>query len=141
MADRRSPLQEGAPARSSLPRALGAGILAVILAACGGTPASPSPSAAGSPAASAPAASTAASPPPAAGTGTIRVGIDIGAEKQQQWLPWHNFGQDYGLQWCAQKLVSVAPDGTIINDMAESFEVSADGKTYTFKLRAREQVA
>jgi peptide/nickel transport system substrate-binding protein len=63
------------------------------------------------------------------------VGIDIGAEKQQQWLPWHNFGQDYGLQWCAQKLVSVAPDGTQIPDLCERFEVSADGKEYTFFLK------
>lgn len=112
--------------------------LAAFLAACGTSSPSASASAPASPSASAPGSASAPAPSPSAavGTGTIRVGIDIGAEKQQQWLPWHNFGQDYGLQWCAQKLVSVAPDGTQIPDMAERFEVSEDGKTYTFFLKA-----
>src|SRR5207248_1861262 len=97
--------------RRQLMQAGAFGAAAAFLAACGASKASPS-GAAASQGASAAASAASVAPSAAGGTGTIRVGVDIGAEKQQQWLPWHNFGQDYGLQWCAQKLVSVGADGT-----------------------------
>jgi peptide/nickel transport system substrate-binding protein len=121
-------------------QATGYASVAAFLAACGqaGPSAGSASASASAPPASSAAPATSAAPAssaPASATGTIRVGIDISAEKQQQWLPWHNFGQDYGLQWCAQKLISVGPDGTQIMDMAEKMDVSPDGKTYTFTLR------
>ena len=45
----------------------------------------------------------------------------------------------YEMMWIAMNigcgLVNVTPDGQFVGDAATSWEVSADGKTYTFKLR------
>ena len=49
-------------------------------------------------------------------------------------LPWKSFGQEFAWNWCAQSLVSIAADGSILYDLATSYDVSADGKTYTFHL-------
>ena len=49
-------------------------------------------------------------------------------------MTWDNFGQDFAWNWSAQRLLSVAPDGTVVYDLAKSHDVSSDGKTYTFHL-------
>ena len=120
-----------------------------ILAACGAS-ATPSPSvvsaappsaapatAAPATAAPTPVPSTAASAPAASGgavgTGTIRAGSYEGGAVFS-WMTWNNFGQDFAWNWSAQRLLSVAPDGTVLYDLAKAHEVSADGKTYTFHL-------
>ncbi len=130
----------------------------IVLAACGSTAVSPSaavstPSATAAPTAAATAAATAAptaaatavpatAAPTAAPTvapterprgGTIRAGSFEGGAVEG-WMTWNSFGQAFAWNWCAQRLVSVRPDGTVLYDMAKSHEVSADGKTYTFKL-------
>ena len=121
--------------RRNFLQAAGYGAAAAFLAACASTQSSPI-AATLAPATSSAAATSAptTAPTTAAGTGTIRVGSDD-AYKYNQWLPWHNFGQEAGLDWCAQKLISASPDGTLVYDMAESHDVSSDGKTWTFHLR------
>jgi peptide/nickel transport system substrate-binding protein len=49
-------------------------------------------------------------------------------------MPWKQFGQEFVWNWAAQTLLSFAPDGSILYDMATGHEVSEDGKTYTFTL-------
>ena len=63
--------------------------------------------------------------------GTIRLGaweLDVG------WLPWAAFGQEFAWNWCAQRLMSVAPDGTILYDLARKHSLSSDGREVTFEL-------
>ena len=50
------------------------------------------------------------------------------------WLPWISFGQEPYWNWCAQRLLSVGPDGVIVYELAKSVALSADGKEYTFTL-------
>jgi ABC-type transport system substrate-binding protein len=49
-------------------------------------------------------------------------------------MPWKQFGQEFAWNWCAQVLLSFAPDGSVLYDLAKSHEVSEDGLTYTFTL-------
>jgi peptide/nickel transport system substrate-binding protein len=68
-----------------------------------------------------------------AGTGTIRLGSYEGGLTQGL-LPWNSFGQEFIWNFAGQKLISVAPDGTILYDLATAMDVSDDGLTYTFTL-------
>ena len=96
------------------------------------------PTAAPSSAPTAPPTSAPTAPPTPVPTakargGTIRVGaLEHGLE--QGWLTWKASGLEFVWNWCAQRLLSVAPDGTIVYDMAKSHSVSADGREYTFSL-------
>jgi len=65
--------------------------------------------------------------------GTIRLGAFEGGLVDGL-LPWKSFGQEFFWNWSAQPLVSIAPDGSILYDLATGFEVSEDGLTYTFSL-------
>src|SRR5206468_9448592 len=65
--------------------------------------------------------------------GTIRAGAFEGG-LTEGWLTWKAFGQEFAWNWAAQRLLSIAPDGTIVYDMANKHSVSADGKEYTFNL-------
>ena len=115
---------------------LKAGVLAgtsAALAAC--TPAAESlapsepgasPGETAAPATEVPAAS-------AARGGTIRMGAFEGG-LTDGFLPWKSFGQEFAWNWCAQTLVSIAADGSILYDLATGFDVSDDGTTYTFHL-------
>jgi len=69
----------------------------------------------------------------AAPTGVIRHGAYEGGLADGL-VPWYSFGQEFVWNWCAQKLIQVAPDGSIVYDLAKSHEVSDDGLTYTFTL-------
>ncbi len=104
------------------------------LVACGVTTPSGS-DASGPPAAASGSAApaTAAAPSTAGRGGTIRMGAFEGG-LTDGFLPWKSFGQEFAWNWCAQTLVSVFADGSILHDLATSYEISADGKTYTFKL-------
>lgn len=65
--------------------------------------------------------------------GTIRVGaFDSGLV--EGWLTWKSAGLEFVRNWCAQRLLSVAPDGTILYDLAASHTVSDDALEYTFVL-------
>lgn len=66
-------------------------------------------------------------------TGVIRFGAYEGGLADGL-VPWYSFGQEFVWNWCAQKLIQVAPDGSVVYDLAASHEVSDDGLTYTFKL-------
>ena len=104
------------------------------LVACGVT--TPSASVGSAPPVGAtPVPATDAPPPPSAAArgGTIRMGAFEGG-LTDGFLPWKSFGQEFAWNWCAQSLVSIAADGTILYDLATGFEVSPDGLTYTFKL-------
>ena len=73
-------------------------------------------------------------PSAAAGRGgTIRMGAFEGG-LTDGFLPWKSFGQEFAWNWCAQSLVSIAADGSILYDLATGFDVSPDGATYTFHL-------
>ncbi len=99
-----------------------------------GPQAPPSPPTA-SPASAGAAPSAAATPGATAKPrgGTIRVGA-FASGLTEGWLTWHAFGQEFAWNWCAQRLLSVAPDGTIVYDLASRHAVSADGREYTFTL-------
>jgi peptide/nickel transport system substrate-binding protein len=104
-----------------------------FLAACGtATQPSPGASTAASTAPSQAPASQAPSAPAARG-GTIRMGAFEGG-LTDGFLPWKSFGQEFAWNWCAQTLLTIAPDGTIVYDLAASHDVSSDGLVYTFKL-------
>jgi peptide/nickel transport system substrate-binding protein len=49
-------------------------------------------------------------------------------------MPWKQFGQEFVWNWAAQVLLSYAPDGSILYDLASGHEVSEDGKTITFTI-------
>ncbi len=102
------------------------------LVACGAATPSASPGASASVAPSAAPSDTPA-PSAAARGGTIRMGAFEGG-LTDGFLPWKSFGQEFAWNWCAQSLVSIAADGSILYDLATGFEVSPDGLTYTFKL-------
>jgi peptide/nickel transport system substrate-binding protein len=76
---------------------------------------------------------TAAPSEAAARGGTIRMGAFEGG-LTDGFLPWKSFGQEFAWNWCAQSLVSIAADGSILYDLATGFDVSPDGTTYTFHL-------
>jgi peptide/nickel transport system substrate-binding protein len=114
------------------PRFLLAAVL--LLAACGPTVAP------GAPTASAPAPTTAAAAPqtPAAAApksgGTLKVGLQadptsLDPQKTNLTAAFHVTEQIYS------RLVRPKPDLTVEPDLAEKWDVSADGKTYTFTLR------
>jgi len=65
--------------------------------------------------------------------GTIRLGAFEGGLVDGL-LPWKSFGQEFFWNWTAQPLLSIAPDGSQLWDLAEKVDVSADGLTYTFTL-------
>jgi peptide/nickel transport system substrate-binding protein len=98
------------------------------LAACTPATVSPSPTTSG-----APSGSAAPSAPAIARGGTIRMGAFEGG-LTDGFLPWKSFGQEFAWNWCAQTLLTIAPDGTIVYELAASHEISPDGKMYTFKL-------
>jgi len=50
------------------------------------------------------------------------------------WLTWKSAGLEFVRNWCAQRLLSVAPDGTILYDLAANHAVSDDAREYTFVL-------
>ncbi len=66
-------------------------------------------------------------------TGVIRFGAYEGGLADGL-VPWYSFGQEFVWNFAAQKLIQVAPDGSIVYDLAKSHEVSEDGLTYTFTL-------
>ncbi len=113
---------------------------AIIVAACGGATTSTAPSAAPSTGASA-APSTAASPSadasaPKAG-GTLVVAIPSDINRTDAALV-DDASSSYVLQQIMETLVTLKP-GTgsdIIGGLAESWTISDDGLTYTFKLRS-----
>jgi peptide/nickel transport system substrate-binding protein len=107
------------------------GGVATALAACGGTPPTASTTVSSAAPASAPASN--AAPSVAARGGTIRMGAFEGG-LTDGFLPWKSFGQEFAWNWCAQTLLTVAPDGSIVYELAKSHDVSPDGKTYTFHL-------
>jgi peptide/nickel transport system substrate-binding protein len=145
--------------RRDLLRAIGFGAVSgAILAACGSTAVTPSPAPASpaatatsapasapptvapssaTPATVAPSSAAPVTPSPAPTSqprgGTIRAGAFEGG-LVDGWLTWNAFGQQFAWNWCAQRLVSVGPDASILYEMAKSHTVSADGKTYTFTL-------
>lgn len=49
-------------------------------------------------------------------------------------MPWKQFGQEFVWNWAAQMLLSFAPDGSVLYDLASNHTVSEDGKTYTFTI-------
>ena len=110
-----------------------AGTSAALVACSASTPSASVGSA--PPAGATPVPATDAPPPSATAArgGTIRMGAFEGG-LTDGFLPWKQFGQEFAWNWCAQSLVSVAADGTILYDLAASFDVSPDGKTYTFHL-------
>ncbi len=101
-------------------------------------PATASPTATAAPTAPPTAAPSATDTPTPVATakprgGTIRVGaLERGLD--QGWLTWRAAGLEFAWNWCAQRLLGVAPDGTIVHDLAASHDVSADGRVYTFTL-------
>ena len=92
--------------------------LAAVLAACGGGSTGPS--------------STASGPPVSGGT------IVYGADREPICLDPHNNGdmpQTYVARQFLDSLVSERPDGTVVPWLADSWTVSPDGLTYTFKIK------
>jgi peptide/nickel transport system substrate-binding protein len=97
--------------------------LALLVAACGGG----TPSSGGG----APAGATGA---PVSG-GSIVYGTD----REPTCLDPHNLGdmpQTYVARQYLDSLVSEGPDGTVVPWLADSWNLSADGLTYTFKIRS-----
>jgi len=115
----------------------GAGLGAAVLAACGGAPASPAAPAAE---ATAPAAAPAATAAPAAGaaatpanTLVYGLGFDLDDTMDPQVT---NFDSTIRvtLNIC-EPLVWEPEPGKFVPGLAESWEISPDAKTYTFKLK------
>lgn len=122
--------------RSVLKAAVFAGTSAALVA-CSTTTESASPAASApataAPATAAPVTAAPATAAPAPSGGTIRMGAFEGG-LTDGFLPWKSFGQEFAWNWCAQSLVSIAADGSILYDLATGFDVSPDGTTYTFHL-------
>lgn len=115
---------------------LKAGVLAgtsAALAACTPATQSAAPSAPGASPGETAAPATEAPSASAARGGTIRMGAFEGG-LTDGFLPWKSFGQEFAWNWCAQTLISIAADGSILYDLATGFDVSEDGTTYTFHL-------
>ena len=113
---------------------------AIVVAACGGATSSAAPSAAPSTGASS-APSTAASPSADASTpkagGTLVVAIPSDLNRTDSALV-DDASSSYVLQQIMETLVTLKP-GTgsdIVGALAETWDVSADGLTYTFHLRS-----
>lgn len=113
--------------------ALGGG---VAFAQSGTPEASPEASPAASPAASAPVVEAAPTADPNAKTGgTLKAGLqadpaELDPHKTSLTAAWHVIEHIY------DGLVSVSPALTPVPALAESWDISADGITYTFKLRS-----
>ena len=115
---------------------------AIVVAACGGATSSAAPSAAPSTgASSAPSTAPSASPSADAGTpkagGTLVVAIPSDLNRTDPALV-DDASSSYVLQQIEETLVTLKP-GTgsdIIGGLAETWDVSADGLTYTFHLRS-----
>lgn len=115
---------------------LKAGVLAgtsAALAACSPAQQSEAPAASDAPPAASDAPATTAPSAVTGRGGTIRMGAFEGG-LTDGFLPWKSFGQEFAWNWCAQTLVSIAADGSILYDLATGFDVSPDGTTYTFHL-------
>ncbi|HEY3231495.1 MAG TPA: ABC transporter substrate-binding protein, partial [Roseiflexaceae bacterium] len=120
---------------------MSAGIGSAVLVACGGAPAAPSGGATAAPAAGAtavPAAGATAAPAaaPAAGAGntlTYALGFDLDDTMDPQVT---NFDSTIRvtLNIC-EPLVWEPEPGKFVPGLAESWEISPDAKTYTFKLK------
>ena len=119
--------------RRSVLKAAGLAGTSAALVACGATAPSVVPGASASAPGATPVPATAPPASAAARGGTIRMGAFEGG-LTDGFLPWKSFGQEFAWNWCAQSLVSIAADGSILYDLATSFDVSPDGKTFTFHL-------
>jgi peptide/nickel transport system substrate-binding protein len=111
---------------------------AIVVAACGGATTSSAPSAAPSTGGASAAPSTA--PSADAGTpkpgGTLVVAIPSDINRTDAALI-DDASSSYVLQQIMEGLVTLAPGSgsEIVGQLADSWEISADGLTYTFKLR------
>ncbi|MBI3965744.1 MAG: ABC transporter substrate-binding protein [Chloroflexi bacterium] len=134
--------------RKFLKVTLGAGG-ALLVGACGGDappapapktneslkPAAPAPATSGStPAAASAAPATAPATPAKVGTETIRIAIGVDPDTLEPVGQTTTTVQNI-VDYMVESLVALGEDGRPRPALAESWEVSPDGKTYTFKLR------
>src|SRR5262245_1918130 len=138
-------MRSAAPARRigrrEFLKVLGAGVGSAILAACGGAPAAPASGGATAPpaaaATAAPAAAASATTAPAAAAGgntlTYALGFDLDDTMDPQVT---NFDSTIRvtLNIC-EPLVWEPEPGKFVPGLADSWEISPDAKTYTFKLK------
>lgn len=135
------------PSRRDFLKGAALGSTTLLLAACGGTAAPPAAPAATTPA-KAPAASGATAPAagkPGTGTGavasgtpsmggTLRIGLNSDLTTMDPHLSTAAVDRQV-YQSIYDPLVSLKPDLTLAPGLAEKWEISPDGKTYTFTLR------
>jgi peptide/nickel transport system substrate-binding protein len=85
------------------------------------------------------ASATGGGAPAAATTAPVSGGsIVYGADREPICLDPHNYGdmpQTYVARQFLDSLVSERPDGTVVPWLADSWDISADGLTYTFKIK------